>query len=243
MNNFCFILFFGLCFPRQSYLLQNSPIRLVESSPDGSVIAIAGKHGAALFDCSTSQWILFNDSFHERQLVADALTFISNDVLMICATVQVPQDVSTDSSGTTSASKKQTWHEMILYPKHNLDVSGIIGRYRLRGRVAVASCFGKWLCIYLKPGLLVLYEIVLTKHASNTGGPAINRVILELAHSFSIEAAMPSGLKEMCLLNLSESHHIPKVVVRDRFNSCHLIRFYFSRFACIDLIFYCWPKF
>jgi RAB6A-GEF complex partner protein 1 len=59
--------------PPAAYLAANWPLRHAALSADGGDLAVAGRHGLALFARRSGRWRLFGDISQERSLAVQVL--------------------------------------------------------------------------------------------------------------------------------------------------------------------------
>eukprot|EP01114_Cavostelium_apophysatum_P008853 TRINITY_DN2172_c0_g1_i3.p1 TRINITY_DN2172_c0_g1~~TRINITY_DN2172_c0_g1_i3.p1 ORF type:complete len:1105 (-),score=223.56 TRINITY_DN2172_c0_g1_i3:255-3569(-) len=156
-----------------TYLSDNWPIRYVNVSSDGSLIAVAGKRGVTLYSTITKRWKLFGDRTQEQQVICQGLAWYRH----ILAVANYNAAVST--------------FELLFYPKNHLDHSSLLYKCSIPQRKApcLLDCNENYLIVLTTDSHLYQYLII-----PEYTGQEINSLRLQLLHQSSMIGPIGSAV-------------------------------------------------
>ena len=128
--------------PPLRYMIPNAPLRLAAtalcttaaSAPPVPVhrMAVAGRHGVALFSSVSNRWRLFGDERQERVLSCSSLAWWQSTVVIAATHGARPSVEANAATPGSLASTERAWsHSLVAFPHWHLDRSSVLSCVRL----------------------------------------------------------------------------------------------------------------
>lgn len=143
-----------------AYIAANWPLAHVAVAAGGTDIAVAGRHGVALYSRTAERWRLFGDVSQEKAVSAQSLGWLSRGVLVVASGPD-----PTDPRATPHA------HELLLLPRYHLDLGSVLSRHSLGHAPLAMDCVGSTILVAMEPLEITLYEVEIHGALSPTASP------------------------------------------------------------------------
>ena len=123
----------------QEYISENWPFRVAAVSSDGSDIAMAGRHGLAVYSRRTQKWKLFGDVSQEKSISASLINWLCK-IIVVCSNAEDGKS------------------HLLLFPHYHLDFASLLLRHKLQHTPVALDCLDRYVLVASEPLDIALYE-------------------------------------------------------------------------------------